>query len=366
MLALSLAPIKVKLPQLLLDPNNPRFSELGEELDAIPEARFPEEKIQASTMEKMKDKSFDVSELRDTIKTIGFLPMDRIVVRRWPGKESALFVVVEGNRRVTALKWLVDLHEKGKESFTPDQLKNFTELEVLELDTGRSSGEAGLILPGLRHVSGVKEWGPYQKAKAVHALRSRGRTAQEAAQSLGLSTRAANKFYRCYLALEQMKADEEYGELAHPKLFSYFEETFKEAPVRDWLEWDDDQGKFTSESRLREFYSWIVPDAESDSAPRLPEAKSLRELGAIINDEQAFVVFRSRDGSLSRALARYQTDHPDEWMPKVMEAVSAIRGLTAIQLRELKVDEENALRALATLISNQLSDRQALLGAKSA
>ena len=114
-----LHPIVVDLEQLLLDPNNPRFSELGEQLGAIPEGRFSDTRVQANTFEKMKDDMFDVVELRDTIKSLGFLPMDRIVVRAW-GNGTALgsdqrYVVIEGNRRTTALKWLVELHDVGKE-----------------------------------------------------------------------------------------------------------------------------------------------------------------------------------------------------------------------------------------------------------
>jgi hypothetical protein len=204
-----LIPISLKLTDLLLDPNNPRFSELGEELNAVPEARFADERVQANTFDKMKNPMFDVAELRDTIKTIGFLPMDRIVVREWQGPASASkkFVTVEGNRRVAALKWLKDLHDIGKETLDEQRLKNITELECLLLKTELAQSSATLILPGLRHVSGVKEWGAYQKAKAVDALRKSGMSPQEAAQSLGLSTRAANAAYRCYLALEQMRPD---------------------------------------------------------------------------------------------------------------------------------------------------------------
>jgi hypothetical protein len=80
-----LTPARLQLQDLLLDPNNPRFSELGEALHVIPEARFAEPKVQSNTFDKMKDSAFDVAELRDTIKTIGFLPMDRVVVRKWRG-----------------------------------------------------------------------------------------------------------------------------------------------------------------------------------------------------------------------------------------------------------------------------------------
>jgi hypothetical protein len=37
-----LTPIEVRLADLLLDPNNPRFAELGEESAPVPESRFDE------------------------------------------------------------------------------------------------------------------------------------------------------------------------------------------------------------------------------------------------------------------------------------------------------------------------------------
>jgi hypothetical protein len=49
----SLSPLQLKLDDLLLDPNNPRFSELGEELNPVPEGRFADEKVQSNTVEKM-------------------------------------------------------------------------------------------------------------------------------------------------------------------------------------------------------------------------------------------------------------------------------------------------------------------------
>lgn len=358
-----LSPIELTLDQLLLDPNNPRFSELGEELNTIPESRFAEEKIQSSTKEKMKSSIFDVSELKDTIKTVGFLPMDRIVVRKWRGStsEPERYVVIEGNRRVTALKWLIDLHENGKETFSPEHLANFTILDALLLDDKVAPETATLILPGLRHVSGVKEWGAYQKAKAVHALRKAGLTPQEAAQSLGLSTRSANTSYRCFLALEQMKSDEEFGEFAIPKMYSYFEEAFKRPDVKQWLDWSDESERFINNEHLKEFYGWMIPSDDEDGSPKLPEAKSVRDLGVIIKDEQALSVFRSADGSMSRALAKYEVDHPEEWFPKVQAASNSVQALTPDMLRKMNEQSITVLKELATKIDQALKDRAALI-----
>lgn len=358
-----LAPIKVNLSQLLLDPNNPRFSELGDDLNVIGEPRFADEKVQANTFDKMRNPLFDVTELRETIKTIGFLPMDRIVVRRWRGDESAdKYIVIEGNRRVTALKWLYQLHEVGKETLEEDRLSNLTNLEALLLDDAIAPAASSLILPGLRHVSGIKEWGPYQKAKAVHALRETGMSAQESAQSLGLSTRSANSAYRCYVALENMKAHEEYGEFTEPRMYSYFEEVFKRPVVKDWLEWDDEANGFKRKERLTEFYSWMLPPRdESDDVQKLPEAKSVRDLATVVQDDSALSVLRSQGGTLSRALARYEVDHPQDWYPKITSAIGALRSLTPKTIKEMDDPTLEGLHTLASALTETLGNRDKLL-----
>lgn len=357
--------LDVKLEQLLLDPNNPRFAELGEEFNIVPENRYAEIKIQKGTFDKMKSPSFDVGELRDTIKTIGFLPMDRIVVRKWKVTEAPeKYVVVEGNRRITALKWLVELHEAGKETFTEEQLKNFSQISVLLLDDNQAPDIAKWILPGLRHVSGIKEWGPYQKARAVFILRESGADPQEAAQCLGLSTRTANQLWRSYLALEQMKADEEYGEFAIPKKYSYFEELFKRPNVKLWLNWDDTQRKFVNPD-VKEFYSWVVGEIGDDgepAAPKLPEAKSIRELSKIIDDKAAMNVFRGPDGTLTRALAKYEIEHPEDWKPVISSAEITLTSLTPDVLKKFSADELDLLRNLKTRIDTVVEDYKKLTG----
>ena len=359
-----LTPTKVQLSDLLLDPNNPRFAELGQKVDSVPESRFGEDKVQQQTYERMKTPRFDVAELRDTIRNLGFLPMDRIVVRPWKGpNETTKFVVIEGNRRVTALRWLIELHESGRETFTSDQMKNFTELEVLLLDEQAAPENSRLILPGLRHVSGIKEWGPYQKARAVHSLRESGMSPQEAAQSIGLSTRAANQLWRSFLALEQMSADEEYGEFSEPGLYSYFEEVFKRGNVRDWLAWSDEDKKFTNEDRVKEFYGWMVGEPDETGGlgeKKLSEAKSVRELGKIIDDPAALAVFRSAGGSLTRALARFESEHPQEWLPAVSSAEGVLSSLSADTLRKLDEEQLTILTKLRARIDQVLEDRRKL------
>lgn len=359
--------LKVQLNDILLDPNNPRFAELDDVENVIPESRFEEPKIQREAFEKMKTDRFEVSELRDTIKTIGFLPMDKVVVRLWkasPDLSHPKYVVVEGNRRITALKWLLDLHSSARETFSDEQITNFTSLDVLLFDQSRAPDSAMWILPGLRHVSGIKGWGPYQKARAVYTLRESGIGAQESAQSLGLSTKAANALWRSYLALQQMKDDEEYGEYAEPKRYSYFEEIFKKPDVRIWLDWSDADRKFKHASHLREMYSWIVGEQDDEGElqhPKLPEAKSIREFSPLLNDQSAMAVFRSTNGSLTRALARYEADHPEDWEPTIVKSETMLSGLSPDSLRSLNTNELAALNKLKDRIEKLFNDREKLM-----
>ena len=349
----------ISLEDLLLDPNNPRFSELGEEINPIPELRFNDEKVQNSTFTKMKDPLFGVSELRDTIKTLGFLPMDRIVVRKWKGSPEK-YVVIEGNRRISALKWLIALHDTGKETFNDQQVSNFTHFECLLLNDDVAPEMAHLILPGLRHISGIKEWGPYQKAKVIVALRNSGMSPQETAQSLGLHTRTANQAYRCFMALEQMRKDEEYGEFATPKLYTYFDEVLKKPTIKQWLGWNDTTEKFESNERLLEFYSWIVPSEYNESL-KLPETSSVRDLGKIIQDDNAMQIFRMPNGTLVHALAKYEVDHPEEWKPKIVAANLALKSLTPNKLRYMDNEALKAINELSETIEQVLKDRTALI-----
>ena len=142
-----------------------------------------------------------------------------------------------------------------------------------------------------------------------------------------------------------MKSDEEYGDHAEPKMYTYFDEVFRRPNLRTWLSWSDEDGRFCAEDRLSEFYGWMIPHGEENVA-KLPESRSVRQLSEILDDENAMKVFRSPDGSLDRALVRYEVDHPADWYPKVLAAASAIKSLTPDMLRNL---DETTLESLHEL-----------------
>lgn len=88
---------------LYLDPNNPRFTDL---LNPVPMARAREHGVQERAKSRILESKHDVAPLKESIQTLGFLPADRLVVLRLPADDG--YVVIEGNRRLAAVKSLLD------------------------------------------------------------------------------------------------------------------------------------------------------------------------------------------------------------------------------------------------------------------
>ena len=289
----SLEPLNIPLDDILLDPNNPRFLDVATNRINVSEARFVEERIQERTLSDMG--MFDIDVLKQSMLELGFLPVDKIVVRRWKSKsDETKYVVVEGNRRIAALKKIIREHSEGRLNLTDNQLKNFTQLNVLLV-----SDENELyftLIPGLRHVSGVKQWGVYQQSKLIAILKEdNGYSSSQAAASLGITIRECNRLYRAYKALRQAQSIEDYEDEIDEKKFSYFEEALKNSKVKEWLEWDDTSNSFKNITNLELFIGWMLGEEDEITGekinPRLNEAKSVRLLNKIIGTS-SFVIYK--------------------------------------------------------------------------
>src|SRR5665213_2252643 len=109
---MQLVPRTAQIDSLLLDANNYRFHDL-EGWNRVTDNRFHETRIQANAERLLRDnRSFDLVQLKDSISTNGFVPLEQIVVTSYPA-DATKYVVVEGNRRVAAIKWLLEDNAAG-------------------------------------------------------------------------------------------------------------------------------------------------------------------------------------------------------------------------------------------------------------
>lgn len=187
---MQLKPAKIALEKLFLDPNNPRLAKslnlrthVEDEGVAAAQTDLARLFVNDSEADPIVDDedwqsgegSVGIGDLVRSMQEIGFVPVDQVVVRRL-ADASDNYLVIEGNRRVAAAKFLSNAQpSRAYAERRPEYAENLAtlkELDVLVLPTeGLSLEEVhhqiGVIL-GLRHFGQVLPWGTLARAVNIY------------------------------------------------------------------------------------------------------------------------------------------------------------------------------------------------------
>ena len=191
-----LIPYEVKpiAPQdLFLDALNPRLSE--ERLGNADQ----DEIVRVLWQDK------EVSELVDSITHNGYWPQEELFAVR----EKGQLVVVEGNRRLTAVKLLSDsglvkrLKIKGIPDHVPEKISStFKTLPVVEC-----TRESLWQYAGFKHLNGPKEWDSVAKANYIANVHEAYHVSlEEIARTIGDRHDTTRRLYFAYAVLRQAEA----------------------------------------------------------------------------------------------------------------------------------------------------------------
>jgi hypothetical protein len=305
------------------------------------------------------DDRFEVTQLKDSIRSIGFLTVDRLVVI--PLSDNR-YVVIEGNRRLAAIKSLLEDHKNGEADLTEVVQASLREIPVLVIDEPELAKREHFarVLQGVRHLSGIRPWGPYQQAQVVALMIDDGKELAEICEVLGLPKKRINILRRCFSALEQMRKDDDYGDKAKPALFSAFDEAFKLPHLRDeWLEWDDENGRFLNEQQRKLFYSWLV-GAEDDAGikypPKITDFKEIRKLPKLMNDAVRFKQFCENPAlGLDDAMQGVQGPSPAiPWRDYLQNLLNVLNQVPAVDLESANEADEALLNQVAELCNRHI------------
>ena len=213
-------PITVSLDDLLLDPNNPRLVRKPHEGTLVPDKLI--EQQQQEILERFDRDGgsglIDISDLYDSMRRLGYVGIDQMVVRELVG--STKYVVVEGNRRVSTLKKLVQEYQEGRlGTLTEEILTSFSKLRVMKLLTENlpeSEIQRRLsVILGLRHHGSLLEWEPLPKAHNIyiHYMNLQAsktdfewepESAREVASMLSVKYNVVRQSLRTYIAYLQL------------------------------------------------------------------------------------------------------------------------------------------------------------------
>ncbi len=233
-------------------------------------------------------------------------------------------VVIEGNRRLAALKYLHDALEgkpvspKWKDiargAKPPEKL--FTKIPYLEVDS-REDVEAFL---GFRHVTGIKEWNPAEKAQFIAKLiDQRGMSYQEVMRKIGSKTDTVRRNYISYrLLLEIENSVENIPQENFEERFSVMYLSLRTDGVQKYLhidiQADPERAKTPVPKKhlkaLANFALWLFGDDKRP--PIFTDSRQVEEFGRILESRKAVEYLeRAERPSFDAALSMAGSDEPE-------------------------------------------------------
>ena len=238
----------IPLNEIFLDPNNPRFLSMA--WDHIPDNKATDENIQKAIINKLETE-FSVDRLAMNMEINGYLPIDRIVLRK---VHEGVYIVLEGNRRVCAAKQLKQKSSDNPESIAKEILDSIEAIPSL-IYTGENT-EASWIFQGLRHIMGIHEWSAFNKARLIVTLMEEETlTLTEVGKRFGLTAFGAGQWVRGYYAYKQAKETSDFSKEVDERTYPYLQELFSRSssPIREWMIWNESTKQFDDELNFNEF-----------------------------------------------------------------------------------------------------------------
>ncbi len=282
------------LKDLFLDPRNPR---LRQSTDGI---HLPQEEL----YDRMKDWSLE--ELAISFLESGFWSHEAVlcVEEEIDGEEK--LVVIEGNRRVAALRRLkrtYDGEETGRKwlelikgTKEPDNL--FKKIPYIQLN---ERGDADAFL-GFRHVTGIKEWNPPQKARFIAKLiEEKGLSYSEVMRKIGSTTPTVERNYIAHCILRQMESVEDISLIRVEGRFSTLSSAIRIESVQNFLGIKEKFNIDPSDvmppidlnnlNHLKEFALWYFGDDER--LPILKDSRDIDRLSVVLESDDALDYMRN-------------------------------------------------------------------------
>ena len=281
------------LPEIHLDARNPRLGR------SVRERALSSEEV----YDQMRDWSLE--ELATSFLESGFWPHEAVlcVIEQMDGEDR--LVVVEGNRRIAALMRLQRTYDGLEPSRTWRQLiegtergdELFDDVPYILLDS-RTEIDAFL---GFRHVTGIKEWAPPEKAEFIAKLIEQDNLSyREVMRKIGSRTDTVERNYIAFCILRQMEDVEDLHTTGVEKRFSVLFLSLRNKSIQRFLGVDSKFGRTPEEvrppvdadhvARLREYTLWLFGSADTPAVVK--DSRNVDKFGRILASQAGLAYMR--------------------------------------------------------------------------
>ena len=175
-------PQELDIDKLFLDEKNPRIP--------LDKRKLSQDELVAYVAD-----SYFALAIAESIAAHQFFPSEPLIAI--PGKKSDEYIVVEGNRRLAALKLLLhpDLRDKLRSRKEWDALSASNSPKKVPVVVVDKRRDVAPII-GYRHISGIQQWDADAKARYIADQVDEGLSFEETAKEVGENENAVRMHYR--------------------------------------------------------------------------------------------------------------------------------------------------------------------------
>lgn len=302
----------IPVDRLSLDPENPRLPEGGGTEDQDQLVEFVAEE-------------YDALKIAESLARYGYFPSEPLIAI----EEDDGYVVVEGNRRLAALKLLrseelrdrLELQEAERWDRVAEVATD-QDLEVVPVDVRPSRVDVAPVL-GFRHISGIEPWDPWAKARFIAGMvEVHGRSFEEAASLVGERETDVRSHYRNYRIVQQAEEDFELDTSLVKSSFGIFTRAMQSRDLRAHIgapaprdtEPRGNPIPAGQRGQLEELLGWLFGTPEDLTRRVISESRDISDLATVVDSESGLrelretgdleEAFQTAGGVLDRLLSR--------------------------------------------------------------
>jgi hypothetical protein len=242
--------------------------------------------------------AMDVRELVQSIAASGYFAHEPLIVTT-EGKKN---IVIEGNRRLAAVKVLLDGPPEESEWEIP-KLTRAAQAALQTLPVIHSTRKDSWRYLGFKHVNGPAKWSSYAKAKYIAEVHRKYKVSlEDIANQIGDRHRTVQRLYRGLMVIDQAERDKVYDreDKFRPRFaFSHLYTGLDYDGVTAFLhlkpenEETEDPVPKGRKKELGEFLVWLFGSRKAKKPPVVESQNPhLRQLNAVLKSREALAALR--------------------------------------------------------------------------
>jgi hypothetical protein len=351
--------VDLRIADLLLDEENPRF----------PESQSGNKQLRLAQIIEMGFEAFAVAE---SMCRYGYFPSEPLIVME-STIHSGKFVVLEGNRRVTALLGLTNREVRASFASSERWEALAKECRIDQDNTVpavlvRTREDCAPVI-GFRHISGILSWSPYAQARYIASLvDGRQLSFVEVAEMVGKKRSDVADLYRDQAIADQARklgidtgGIEQTFSLLTVAMGTTNLREFVGAPMGARAQPGSDPIPREKEKELKEALGWIY--GTQTSPPIISDSRQIAKLGNVIANADGLKAIRAGK-SIEEASQAIQDAGVDPFKRLIMQLKTANNALTATldvigefaderDVRELYESIQETLGSIGSVVDSQ-------------